>query len=138
MSSTTYLAFGALALLCSCGTAVGGDPALSVCKPITAAAAHRLSPAGEDPFPVHQRLALIENGTVPCVDWDGLETTRCAFRTDRVSARASVSGDWLEDKHGRRFAPVGQPLGKDGARGGPYVVATQLVGNAVPCVAASG
>jgi hypothetical protein len=123
------LAFGPL---CT-AAALADEPRLSICSPVTVAAVHRLSAAGEDPFPANQRLALIENGTVPCIHWSSFEATQCAFRTS-----GNASGHWLEDKRGRNFAQVGQPLARDGTRDGPYIVGARLTGNTVPCVAASG
>jgi len=138
MSRWTRLMLAGVALLCGCAAALADNPPLSVCSPITVAAVHRLSPTDEDPFPVYQRLALIENETVPCMHWDGFEATRCTFRADPADSRGNVSGHWLEDKQGRRFARVGQSLAKDGTRGGPYIIGAQLAGNTVPCVGASG
>ena len=40
----------------------------------------------------------------------------------------------MEDNQGRRFAPIGQTLTKEGRRGGTYVIAALVTGNTVPCI----
>jgi hypothetical protein len=96
-----------------------------------------------EPFRVNRRLAPIENGTVPCVEVDTMEATRCVFDTGthrlrRLAGRAS--GPWLEDAEGRGYAIVGQPVTRDGSpASGAFIVATVPdAGGEVPCVGASG
>jgi len=99
---------------------------------VAVATAHALQPSSTDPFPVGQRLALIEKGKVPCLHGDNGKAGQCAFRTG-----SPASGHWLEDKQGSRFAQVGQVLTKDDKRDGLYVVAARVRDGAVPCVGAS-
>jgi hypothetical protein len=98
-----------------------------------------------DPFRVNRRLALIENRTVPCVEVESLEVTRCAFETGVRRAAASrlagaASGPWLEAADGRQYAVVGQPVTRDGSReGGTFIVGTVADGEGrTTCVGASG
>ena len=61
-------------------------PLLSACRSINPTALHRTEaacPGRPDPFVVNQRLALIENGAVPCLHVDTGEATTCAFLTRR-------------------------------------------------------
>jgi hypothetical protein len=108
---------------------------MSTCEPVVVTGLHRASPADKnDPFRKHQRLAIIENGTVPCLHGDSAEPTRCAFLTSDVAKGGKASGHWVEDKQGRRFAPIGQTLTKEGRRGGMYVVGALVTNNTVPCI----
>lgn len=123
----------------------------SGCEPVTPVAVHRApgscgrSDFLGEPFLVNRRLTPIENNSVPCVDVDTMEATRCLFRTGaefgRISRTAEpASGPWLEDAQGRPFAVVGQPVTLDGnPSSGVYVVGTvpDGAGN-TPCVGATG
>ena len=69
-------------------------------------------------------------------------------------ACAGCSGDWLKAADGRRYALVGQAIGRDGGRGGEYVIGAAVtwdvpsvttgvafssrVAGTVPCIGASG
>jgi hypothetical protein len=121
----------------------------TTCRPVTPVTLHRTTNAcvatdfmGE-PFIVNRRLAPIEDGTVPCVEVDTMEATRCVFDTGvrrfaRVVGRAS--GPWLEDAEGHGWAVVGQPVTRDGSlSSGAYIVATVPdAEGTTPCVGASG
>jgi Tol biopolymer transport system component len=119
----------------------------STCRPVTPAAVHRgrrntVDFMGE-PFVGNRRLGLIEDGTVPCVEVDTMETTRCLFWTadDPATSRTlRPSGPWLEDTEGRRWAVVGQPVTRDGSlSSGAFIVGTiPDADGSVPCMAASG
>jgi hypothetical protein len=134
MTNAMRLATLCAALMCAATSARADVSPVSVCSPVTVAAVHALPSPGEEPFRVNQRLALIQDGAVPCMHWASLEIASCAFRTDLADA----SGHWLEDKDGRRFAQVGQLLTRDGAPGGPYVIGARVQGDKAPCVGASG
>jgi hypothetical protein len=124
------------------------DVPLSTCRPVTPAVLHRVKGHGTDfmgePFAGNRRLALIENGTVPCVEVDTMEVTRCAFWTadDPGTTRLArqASGPWMEDTEGRRWAVVGQPVTRDGSlSGGSFIVGTTpAADDSLPCIAASG
>jgi hypothetical protein len=133
-------------------TLVPGEVHITTCRPVMPAVVHRdPNTCGDnsnlgDPFLVNRRLAPIENGTVPCVEVDTMEVTRCVFRTglefsgvSRIAA-PPPSGPWLEDGEGRHYAVVGQPVTRDGLpASGAFVVGT-VPGpdNGVPCVGATG
>ena len=97
-----------------------------------------------EPFRVNRRLAVIENGRVPCVEVDTMEVTQCAFDTGarrsggRLAGRAS--GPWLQDAQGQRYAVVGQPVTRDGVPAhGAFIVGTVADAEGrVACVGASG
>ena len=119
------------------------------CRPVTPAAVHRVPTLCGDflgePFLGNRRLALIEDGTVPCVEVDTMEATRCVFETGSDSSGVSrlarrASGPWLEDREGNRYAVVGQPVTRDGALGGgAFIVGTVPDANgSAACVGASG
>ena len=125
-------------------------PPTSSCRPVTPVALHPASNAcvrtdfmGE-PFRVNRRLAVIENGRVPCVEVDTMEVTQCVFDTGarrsgvRLAGRAS--GPWLQDAHGQRYAVVGQPVTRDGVPAhGAFIVGTVADAEGkVACVGASG
>ena len=126
------------------------DVPLSSCRPVTPAAVHRVpaSPCGDclgEPFLVNRRLTLIEDGTVPCVEVDTMEATRCVFQTGadrsgtiRLARRAS--GPWLEDRDGRPHAVVGTPVTRDGSSAsGAFIVGTVPDADGkVACVGATG
>jgi Tol biopolymer transport system component len=127
-------------------------PTTSSCRPVTPVRLHPpLDSCAEgrvmgNPFLANRRLTPIEDGTVPCVEVDTLEATRCLFRTDldvtgahRIAPPAP-SGPWLEDFGGQRYAVVGQPVTRDGSlASGAYVVGTEPdAEGTVPCVGASG
>jgi Tol biopolymer transport system component len=125
-----------------------GEARTSTCRPVTPAAVHRgrrnvVDFMGE-PFLGNRRLGLIEDGTVPCVEVDTMETTRCLFWTadDPATSRTRrhPSGPWLEDTEGRRWAVVGQPVTRDGSlSSGAFIVGTiPDADGSVPCMAASG
>ena len=94
MTSLPHAALAAAALL-AWGTGVHAQdacdidpsaPLLSACRPIIPTALHRTEPAcpgRPDSFVPNQRLALIENGAVPCVHVETAEATTCAFLTRR-------------------------------------------------------
>jgi hypothetical protein len=123
----------------------------STCRPVIPAVVHHVPNActktdflGE-PFLVNRRLTPIENGTVPCVEVDTMEATRCLFRTGLEVSRISrslppPSGPWLQDPEGREYAVVGQPVTRDGSlASGSFIVGTVPDGDgSVPCVGASG
>ena len=124
-----------------------GEARVSTCRPVTPAVVHRVKSTGVDfmgePFAGNRRLALIEDGTVPCVEVDTMETTRCAFWTgdDPATSRTRrASGSWMEDTEGRRWAAVGQPVTRDGmlSHGAFIVGATPDTEGTMPCVATSG
>lgn len=49
------------------------------------------------------------------------------------------TGDWLEDRRGRRYAVMGQNLSLDGTRGGNFAIGARVAQNGtVPCVGARG
>jgi hypothetical protein len=125
------------------------DVPVSTCRPVTPAAVHRVQTSGVDfmgePFRGNRRLALIVNGTVPCVEVDTMETTRCVFwtaddawGTSRVALQ--TSGPWMEDADGQRYAVVGQPVTRDGSlSNGAFIVATVPdADGSVTCMGASG
>ena len=122
----------------------------SGCRPVTPVALHPAANAcvrtdfmGE-PFRVNRRLAVIENGRVPCVEVDTMEVTQCVFDTGarrsggRLAGRAS--GPWLQDAQRQRYAVVGQPVTRDGVPAhGAFIVGTVADAEGkVPCVGASG
>jgi hypothetical protein len=109
----------------------------SICKPVTVDTEHTLPEAEDDVFAPNQRLALIEDGTVPCVHIETFEAAQCSFRTS-AHAGEGMSGNWIQDKRGRRFAQAGQRIHKSGKRNGEYVIAVRPVGNTVACIGASG
>jgi hypothetical protein len=125
-----------------------GDVPVSTCRPVIPAAVHRVKTTGVDfmgePFLGNRRLALIEDGTVPCVEVDTLEVTRCAFWTSSDSPEVRVarrdSGPWLGDVEGRRWAVVGQPVTRDGslAHGAFIVGTTPDADGSAPCIVSSG
>jgi hypothetical protein len=124
-----------------------GEARTSSCRPVTPATLHRVHTTGVDfmgePFRGNRRLALIEGGTVPCVEVDTMETTRCVFWSGDdpgTSRTLRASGPWMEDTEGRRWAVVGQPVTRDGSlASGAFIVATMPdAEGAAPCVAASG
>lgn len=123
-----------------------GEVRTSTCRPVTPAAVHRVPETGVDflgePFRGNRRLALIENGTVPCVEVDTMEATRCAFWTadDTTRLARRASGPWMEDADGQRYTVVGHPVTRDGSlSGGAYIIATTPEADgAVTCVASSG
>jgi hypothetical protein len=135
MTSGSHCVGALLAVLAMPVGAVSAEPQISTCEPIIVSNVHRASPAAKnDPFPRRQRLGLIENGTVPCIHGDRAEPTRCAFLALDFAKGGKASGHWVEDKQGRRFAPIGQTLTKEGRRGGMYVVAALVTNNTVPCI----
>jgi Tol biopolymer transport system component len=123
-----------------------GEIRTSTCRPVTPAAVHRVPMTGVDflgePFRGNRRLALIEDGTVPCVEVDTMEATRCAFWTPETMTSRTVraSGPWMEDAEGRSYAVVGHPVTRDGSlSGGAYIVAaTPEADGTVTCVASTG
>jgi hypothetical protein len=121
-----------------------GTAPVSRARPVTPAALHRMSSIPRDfmgePFLVNRRLALIEDGTVPCVEVDTLEVTRCLFEIRGTSRLARASGDWLEDGEGQQWAVVGQPVTRDGTwSSGSFIVGTVADADGrVPAIGASG
>ncbi len=121
---------------------------LSTGRPVIPARLHRMSsiprPFIGEPFAVNRRLALIENDTVPCVEVDTMEVTRCEFLVapafDGPRRLAVASGDWLEDRDGRRYAIVGQPVTRDGSwSAGAFIVGTVAEADGrVPALGATG
>lgn len=112
------------------GAVLATDPKVSKCSPVKVTAVHTLQQAGESLFMTTRRLALIDNATVPCIHGATFEATRCSFIAKQPGA---VSGDWIDAADGRRYALAGQPLALDGARKGPYVVASAVENDTVPC-----
>jgi len=135
MNATKHLLAVGLAWTGFSSALQAADATLSKCSPLEVSAVHPLPRAGENPFMTTQRLALIENGTVPCLHGGTLEATRCSFIVEQPpDARLAVSGHWVQDAKGRRYALAGQPLALDGARKGPYIVAAAVENDTVPCV----
>jgi hypothetical protein len=138
---------GVTALRASAQTADVPPYAVSTCRPVVPATVHHAKlPVCDlfpEPFLINRRLALIENGTVPCVEVDTMEATRCVFNAvpsyTRVRGPVS-SGHWLEDREGRQYAVVGQPVTRDGSHAsGAFIVGTVAdAEGSVPCVGASG
>jgi Tol biopolymer transport system component len=117
----------------------------SSCRPVTPASVHRVGKRDfmGEPFLANRRLTAIENDTVPCVEVDTMEATRCVFKTGQpspVTGRREHSGDWMEDAQGQRYAVVGQPVTRDGTlSAGSFIVGTVPdADNNVACVARSG
>jgi Tol biopolymer transport system component len=120
----------------------------SSCRPVVPATIHRVTgnPMCDvlgEPFLVNRRLALIEDNTVPCVEVDTMEVTRCTFRTgptSQLDRRALASGHWMADRDGRRYAVVGQPITRDGSlASGNFIVGTiPDADGSVACVGATG
>ncbi len=85
-----------------------GEAPVSTVRPVVPATLHRMSSVPRDfmgePFIGNRRLALIEDGTVPCVEVDTMEVTRCVFQVDGefdgTRRLARSSGDWLEGADG--------------------------------------
>jgi Tol biopolymer transport system component len=121
---------------------------LSIGRPVIPARLHRMSsiprPFIGEPFVTNRRLALIENDTVPCVEVDTMEVARCEFLVaaafDGPRRLAVASGDWLEDRDGRRYAIVGQPVTRDGSwSAGAFIVGTVPDADGrVPTIGATG
>lgn len=77
------------------------------------------------------RLALITNGTVPCVHVDKGSPATCKFTPS--------SGPYVKGKAGA-FARTGENIGLDGKPGGEFVIAAKVneKNGTVPCIAPSG
>jgi Tol biopolymer transport system component len=122
----------------------------SSCRPVTPVRVHpppescAEGNAMGNPFLANRRLTPVEGRTVPCVEVDTMEPTRCSFSTGTDPTRPRLappaSGPWVEDAEGRRYAVVGQPVTRDGSlEGGAYIVATEPEADgSVPCLGASG
>jgi Tol biopolymer transport system component len=111
-----------------------GEAPASTVRPVVPAVLHPMSSIPRrlmgEPFLGNRRLALIEDGGVPCMEVDTMEVTRCLFQVDsefdgdRRLARSS--GDWLEGADGLSYAVVGQPVTRDGTwAGGSFIVAAE-------------
>jgi hypothetical protein len=115
---------------------------MSGCRPIVPTKVHRVTDTplcdvmGE-PFRVNRRLTVIDNNSVPCVNADTMEATRCVFTTG--DGAGASTGHWMEARDGARYAVVGQPIGRDGSfASGNYVVGTIPDANGdVACVGAT-
>jgi hypothetical protein len=123
----------------------------TTCRPVTPVALHAApntcvsTDFMGQPFRVNRRLSPIEAGTVPCIEVDTMEATRCRFETGARARAVSrlagpASGPWLQDVEGRDYAVVGQPVTRDGsAASGAFIVATVAdAEGTTPCVGASG
>jgi Tol biopolymer transport system component len=129
---------------------VAAEGAVATCRPVTPAVLHKVKPNGADfmgePFLGNRRLTPIaDDGTVPCVEVDTMEVTRCVFSTGTEDVPSSrlirrSSGPWMEDAEGRRWAVVGQPVTRDGALDrGAFIVGTEPdADGSAPCLASSG
>ena len=101
----------------------------STCSAVSVAAFHEGSAAaGARPFLANQRLALVRNGRVPCLDIESGQAAECPFE----------AGNWLEDDKGNRYAQVGQAVSTAGAATGDHVIAARVENDTVACVGASG
>jgi hypothetical protein len=96
------------------------SPVMSLCRPVPVKTFH-----GKH-MEARCRLARIDHGTVPCVTLNTAHSARCVF--------TPTSGQWLESTRGRLFAIAGQPISRDGSKGGNYVIASRLgKDNRPPC-----
>lgn len=112
--------------------ALAQAPASSTCRPVEVVP----GPGAAEPLQAHQRLALIERGSVPCVHQDSGRPTTCTFRRGGAGDPRRASGRWLSDSDGRRYALAGQPISRGGRGTADHVVAARVVDGTVPCVAA--
>jgi hypothetical protein len=99
----------------------------SGCAPVQAATLH----GAPELFLGNARLALIEDGKVPCLHTERITKAKCAFLGD-------ASGAWLESSAGS-YALAGQPISRKGEPDGEYVIASQLNADlSVPCIEPAG
>jgi hypothetical protein len=134
--STARISLATFAIGLVAPAALAQEPAVSRCSPV-AGVPHPRALSETEQFQAGRRLALIENGSVPCVHQDTGRTTTCTFRTGVRGGKRNASGSWLAAEDGRRYAPAGQPVSRDGRRPGDHVIAARVVDGAVPCVAAA-
>lgn len=106
------------------------DSRATISKPIASCSPVEVTTVHGDGFLGNNRLALIENGTVPCLHVEEATRATCAFST--VSGHES--GEWLESPQGN-FAKTGQSLTLNGIPGGDYVIAAKVSdAEPAPCI----
>ena len=93
------------------GAAPASEPETSLCDPVPVKTHSGVR------YEAFCRLAQVVRGTVPCAHVNTARVVKCTF--------TSRSGEWIESTNGALFAIAGQPISRDGRKGGMYVIASK-------------